>query len=134
MLFQAVDKIKQQTIISSVLLILLGLLMLIIPVQHDGILVEVLGYIMLLAGGVMIWDFIASKKKLTDYIFFVIALLLVLLGLFILLSGEDILTVLSVLFGILLIVDGLHSAILPDHRGRYGTAVSGTGSVRGHFR
>lgn len=111
MLFQALDKIKQQTIISSVLLMILGLLMLIIPVRHDEILVEILGYIILLVGGVMIWDFIAESKKFSSYVFFVIALLLVLLGLFILLSGDDILLVLSILFGILLIIDGIHSTI-----------------------
>ena len=111
MILQALDKVKQQTIISSLLLMILGLLMLIIPVQHDRILVEILGYIVLLVGGVMIWDFIAGNKKLIDCIFFTIALLLVVLGLFILISGDDVLTVLSVLFGILLIVDGLHSAV-----------------------
>ena len=111
MLFDALDKIRQQTVITSVLLMILGLLMLIIPVQHDQILVEVLGYILLLVGGVMIWDFIAGRKKLSDCSLFTAALLLVVLGLFILISGDDILTVLSVLFGILLIVDGLHSAV-----------------------
>lgn len=111
MILQALDKIKQQTVISSLLLMIVGLLMLIIPVRHDGILVEVLGYVILLVGGVMIWDFIAGSKKLTDCIFFTAALLLMVLGLFILISGDDILTVLSVLFGILLIVDGLHSTV-----------------------
>ena len=109
MIVQALDKIKQQTIISSLLLMIVGLVMLIIPVQHDGILVEILGYIILLVGGVMIWNFIGGEKKLSAWILFTAALLLVVLGLFILLSGDDILTVLSVLFGILLIVDGLHS-------------------------
>ena len=111
MLFDALDKIRQQTVITSVLLMILGLLMLIIPVQHDQILVEILGYILLLVGGVMIWDFIAGRKKLSDCILFTAALLLVVLGLFILISGDDILTVLSVLFGILLIIDGLHSVV-----------------------
>ena len=90
MLFDALDKIRQQTVITSVLLMILGLLMLIIPVQHDQILVEILGYILLLVGGVMIWDFIAGRKKLSDCILFTAALLLVVLGLFILISGDDI--------------------------------------------
>ena len=111
MILQALDKIKQQTIISSLLLMIVGLLMLIIPVQHDEILVEILGYIILLVGGVMVWDFIAGRKRLPDCIFFTIALLLVVLGIFVLISGDDVLTVLSVVFGILLIVDGLHSTV-----------------------
>jgi hypothetical protein len=42
MIIQALEKIKQQTIISSLLLMIVGLLMLIIPVQHDEVLVEVI--------------------------------------------------------------------------------------------
>ena len=109
MLFQALDKIRQQTLITSVLMMLLGLLMLIIPAQHDRILIEGLGYISLLLGGEMIWNFIAEEKKFLGYIFFIIAILLILLGLFILISGDDIMVVLSVLFGLLLILDGIHS-------------------------
>ncbi len=111
MIIQVLDRIKHQTVISTLLLMIVGLLMLIIPVRHDGILVEVLGYIILLVGGVMIWDFVAGSKKLTDCILFTAALLLVVLGLYILISGDNILTVLSVLFGILLIIDGLHSVV-----------------------
>ena len=111
MIIQALEKIKQQTIISSILLMIVGLIMLIIPVRHDDVLVEILGYIILLVGGVMIWDFISAEKKLVSWILFTVALLLVVLGLFVLTSGNNILTVLSVIFGILLIVDGLHSAV-----------------------
>lgn len=111
MILQALDKVKHQTVISSLLLMILGLLMLIIPVRHDEILVEVLGYVIMLIGGVMVWDFIAGNKTLSECIFFTAALLLIVLGVFVLLSGDDVLTVLSVIFGILLIVDGLHSTV-----------------------
>ena len=111
MIIQALEKIKQQTIVSSLLLMIVGLLMLIIPVKHDEILVEILGYIILLVGGVMVWDFIAGTKKLSSWILFTAALLLIVLGLYVLISGNDVLTALSVIFGILLIVDGLHSTV-----------------------
>jgi uncharacterized membrane protein HdeD (DUF308 family) len=111
MIIQALEKIKQQTIISSLLLMIVGLLMLIIPVQHDEVLVEILGYAILLLGGVLIWDFIYGNKKLSSWILFTAALLLVILGLYVLISGNDVLTALSVIFGILLMVDGLHSAV-----------------------
>lgn len=111
MLIQALGKVKQQTIISSLILMILGLLMLIIPEEHDGTLVGILGYVVLLLGGVMVWNFIAGKKELTDCIFFTGALLLIFLGVFVLISGDDVLKVLSVLFGVLLIIDGLHSAV-----------------------
>ena len=109
MLFEALDKLRQQTVISSVLLMILGLLMLIIPEQYDGTLVNILGYIVILLGAVMVWDFIAGEKKLVNCILFIGALLLMLLGIYILVSGDDIPKVLSVLFGVLLMIDGLHS-------------------------
>ena len=111
MILQVLDKIRQQTVITSLLLMIVGLLMLIIPVQYEDILVEVLGYVVVLVGGVMVWDFIAGDKKLSNCILFTAALLLIVLGLFVLITGDDILTVSSVLFGILLIVDGVHSTV-----------------------
>ena len=111
MIVQALDKIKQQTIISSLILMIVGIVMLIIPVQHDGILVEILGYMFLLVGGVMIWDFVGEEKKLSAWIRLTVALLWVVLGLFTLLSGDNILAALSVVFGVFLILDGIHSSV-----------------------
>ena len=53
----------------------------------------------------------SRDKKLIDSIVFTFALLLILLGIYILVSGDDILKVLSVLFGILLMFDGFHSTV-----------------------
>ena len=111
MLFEVLDKLRQQTVISSVLLMVLGLFMLVIPEQYDLTLVHVLAYAIILLGLVMVWDFVAGEKKLVSCILFTCALLLIVLGVYILASGEDILKVLSVLFGILLIIDGVHSAV-----------------------
>ena len=76
MLFEALGKLKHQIIISSVVMMILGLLMLIIPEQYDGILVHVLGYTAILLGAVMVWDFIGGNRKLKDFILFIAALLL----------------------------------------------------------
>ena len=111
MLFDVLDKLRQQTVISTVLLMTLGLLMLIVPEQYDRTLVNILGYVIILVGSVMVWDFIAKEKKLVDCILFIAALLLILLGIYILVSGDNILKVLSALFGILLMIDGLHSSM-----------------------
>lgn len=91
MLIHALDKIKQQTIISSLIMVIVGLLMLVIPEQYDGTFVEILGYSITMIGGVMIWDFIANDKNLTSWILFIVALLLVFLGIYVLLQGQDIL-------------------------------------------
>lgn len=111
MLFEILDKLKQQTIISSIVMMVLGLFMLVIPAQYDGALVNILGYVIVIFGTVMVWDFIAGDKHLSSCIMFTLALLLILLGVFILVSGDNILKVLSVLFGTLLMVDGIHSLV-----------------------
>ena len=111
MLFDVLDKLRQQTVITSVLMMVLGLFMLVIPVEYDATLVEILGYVIILVGAVLILDFIAGQKKMVSYIIFIAAQLLILLGIYILVSGDDILKVLSILFGVLLMVDGLHSAM-----------------------
>ena len=111
MLLEALGKIKQQTIITSIIMMILGLLLLMIPEQYDGILVNLLGYVILVLGAVMVWNFIGGNKELKSWILFTGALLLILLGIFVLTSGDDILKVLSVIFGILLIIDGVHSVV-----------------------
>ncbi len=62
MLFEALGKLKHQIIISSVLMMILGLLLLIIPEQYDGILIHILGYAAILLGAVMVWDFIGGNN------------------------------------------------------------------------
>ncbi len=111
MLFNVLDKLKNQTIVTTLILMILGLFMLIIPEKCDNMLIYALGYVVILLGAVMVWDFIAAEKKMSAYITFTFALLLIILGMYILMASDNILKVLSVLFGILLIVDGLHSAL-----------------------
>ena len=87
MLFEALGKLKHQIIISSVVMMILGLLLLIIPEQYDGILIHILGYAAILLGAVMVWDFIGGNRKLKDFILFIVALLLMVLGIYVLVSG-----------------------------------------------
>ena len=111
MLFEVLDRLRQQTIISSIVMMMLGLLMLIIPTEYDYTLVNVLGYAIIILGAVMVWGFIGGPKHLSNCILFIFALLAILLGIYILVSGNDILRALSVLFGTLLMVDGVHSIV-----------------------
>lgn len=62
MLFEALDKLKQQTIISSIVMMMLGLLMLIIPTEYDYTFVNVLGYVIIILGAVMVLDFVGGKS------------------------------------------------------------------------
>ena len=111
MLLEALGNIKNKTLITSLVLMIVGLLMLIIPEQHDRALVILLGYALVLLGAVMVWNYIGGKKEFFNSILFTGALLIIVLGIYVLVSGDDILKVLSVLFGILLIIDGFHSLV-----------------------
>ena len=93
MLFEALDRLKQHTIITSIVMMVLGLFMLVIPPEYDASLVNILGYVIVVLGTVMVWDFIAGDKHLSSCIMFTVALLLILLGVFILVSGDNILRV-----------------------------------------
>lgn len=66
MLFEVLDRLRQQTIISSIVMMMLGLLMLIIPTEYDYTLVNVLGYVIIILGAVMVWGFIGGPKHLSD--------------------------------------------------------------------
>ena len=112
MLIQTLERIRQQTIISSLILIMVGLLMLVIPEKYDSFFVEILGYSIIVFGGVMIWEFIAARKDLKAWILFIVALVLLFLGIYMLIQqGNDVLKGMSVFFGVFLIIDGLHSSV-----------------------
>ena len=111
MLFQAFGKIKQTTIMIAIILIAVGVVMLLCPSNYVASLVSITGYVMLVLASVMVFDFMSSTKRMTDYISFGVALVFILAGIAILIFNDDMLGVLSVVYGILLILDGAHSLI-----------------------
>ena len=111
MLFQAAGKIKQTTIMISIVLIAAGIVMLLCPTEYVRSLVSLTGYALLILASVMVFDFIGSERQLSDYISFSVALLFILIGIAVLVFNNDLLFVLSNIFGILLVLDGVHSLI-----------------------
>ena len=99
MLFQALGKIKQTTIMIAHVLIAVGVIMLLCPVEYVSSLVAVTGYIMLVLAAVMVFDFIGSRKKTSDYISFSVALVFILAGIAILVFKDDMLLVISIVYG-----------------------------------
>ena len=57
MLFEALDKLRQQTIISSVIFMVVGLFMLVVPAQYDSVVVYTVGCLLIIFGEVMVRDF-----------------------------------------------------------------------------
>ena len=95
MLFDSLDKIKRNSIFSAILLMALGAVMLLCPEAYISSFTLGAGYVLVIIAMVMMLDFFTSKKSLMDYILFVVALLILILGGCVLVFSEDIMSVLA---------------------------------------
>lgn len=111
MLFQTLDKLKRQSILAAILMIALGVVMLICPESYVNTLVVTVGYGMIIFAIVEMLEFISGKKALIHYIVFTGALIIAILGIFILIYNEDLLKALGWLFGFVLVQDGLFTLL-----------------------
>ena len=107
MLFQELGKLKRSSIMTSIILMAVGILMIICPKQYVNALVATLGYGALVFAVVMILDFISGKKALMNYIYFTGALILALLGIAIVAFEADVVRVMGLIFGVILVGDGI---------------------------
>ena len=111
MLFESLDKLKRNSILSAILLTTLGAIILILPERLVPMLILVLGYVLVVLALVMMLGFLSSKKSLMDYIKFVAALAIFIVSICVLVYRSDIVPVLEWLFGLLLILDGARTLI-----------------------
>ena len=107
MLFQELGKLKRSSIMTSIILMAVGILMILCPKQYVNALVSTLGYGALVLATVMILDFISGKKALMNYIYFTGALILALLGIAIVAFETDVVRVIGLIFGVALVGDGI---------------------------
>ena len=107
MLFQELGKLKRSSIMTSIILAAVGVLMIICPRQYVNALVATLGYGLLVFAAVMILDFISGKKALMNYVYVTGALLLALMGIAIVAFERDTVRVIGLVFGLVLVGDGL---------------------------
>ena len=91
MLFQELGKMKRTWIMTSLILIAIGLVMIMCPVPYMGMLISALGYVLLVGATVMGLNFLSSKKALINYVVLTGGLFAGLLGLFVLVHRRDIL-------------------------------------------
>ena len=111
MLFQTLDKLRRQSILAAILMMALGVVMLICPENYVNTLVVTVGYGMIVFAIVEMLEFISSKKALIHYIIFTGALIIAILGVFILIYNQDLLKALGWLFGFVLLQDGLFTLL-----------------------
>ena len=110
MLFLELGKLKRSSIMTSIVLMAVGLMMVICPPQYIDTLVSALGYGMVTLAAVMVMDFLSSRKVLMNYIYLTGALLVALLGIAVL-TLDDIVRVLGIVFGLVLIGTGVISFV-----------------------
>ena len=106
MLFESLDKLKRNSIMSAILLITLGVVMLLCPVRYVDSLTLVFGYTLVVIAIVMLLGFFTGNKSLMEYLKFSGALILGIVGISVLVFRDDIMRVLAWLFGFLLFLDG----------------------------
>ena len=107
MLFQELGKMKRTWIMTSLIMITVGLVMILCPVDYMGLLISVLGYVLLIVATVIVLGFLSSKKYLINYITLTGGLAIGLLGLFVLVQRREVLPMLGLLFGVILVVAGI---------------------------
>ena len=110
MLFEELGKLKRSSIMTSIILMVVGIVMIICPAQYVDALVSVLGYGMVIFAVVWILDFISGKKCLMKYIYLTAALVVALLGISVLVL-DNVVLVIGIVFGLVLIGDGVISII-----------------------
>ena len=109
MIFEELSRLRQRSVMTSIVLMAAGFLMILCPAAYIPSAVSAVGFAMLVAAVVMFLDFISSKKALIDYICFTLALIIGIAAFVILIFQLDTVYVLSFLFGVFLILDGIYS-------------------------
>lgn len=111
MLFESLDKIKRNSIMSSILLVALGVIIMICPERYIPTLILIFGYTLVVIFLVMMLNFISGKKSLMAYLKFSGALVLGIVGASVLVFHSDVVRDLAWLFGFLLILDGGYTMV-----------------------
>ena len=107
MLFQELGKLKRSSIMTSIIMMAVGVLMILCPGQYVNALVAALGYGLLVFSAVMVLDFISGKKALMNYIYLTGALIMALAGIAIVAFEADVVRIIGLVFGIWLVGDGV---------------------------
>ncbi len=124
MVFEGLDRIKRSALQTSIVLMLFGNTLLILPTDILPMLNQVFGFVLLVYAVLCIFHFLASKKALIHYIYLTIGLFGGMLGIMFLAMQEIFISIMIVfvcLFPILSGVYGIYHALVFARRsGRRG--------------
>ncbi len=111
MLFQELNKLKRQSIMTSISLIALGIIMIFCPDDYVKPMVGMLGAVLVIFGILGVLDFVSSKRALIHYIYLTGALLAGTIGFIVLFFEINSLYAISILFGAYLTISGISSIV-----------------------
>ena len=111
MLFQELNKLKWNTVMSSIVLMVIGIFMVICPDNYVKTMIGALGAVLLIFAVLGVLEFISSNKALIHYIYLTGWLIVGIVGSAILFFEFNSLYAISWLFGVFLIVSGFSNAV-----------------------
>ena len=106
MLFDSLDKLKRSSIMSAILLVVLGVIIMVCPVAYIPLMIQLLGYTLIVIAIIMILNFFSGSKSLMEYVKFTGALILGIAGIMVLVFQDNVMRVLAWVSGFLLMLDG----------------------------
>jgi len=108
MLFEGLDRIKRSTIMTTIVMIVAGCIMLVLPSEIIPYLSALGGFVFLVAALVSVFDFLSSKRALIHYIYLTIGLLVGMLGVFFLIFENFFVNMLTWLVCLFPVAGGLY--------------------------
>lgn len=103
-------KLKWENIIAAILAIVVGVLFIILPKDSADVLCLIAGILLIFAGSFTLVAYIFSGFFLGTHLL-IVGIMLILLGTFCLANPENIMEVLTVLFGLYIVIDGTTSIV-----------------------
>lgn len=103
-------KLKWENIIAAILAIVVGVLFIILPKDSADVLCLIVGILLICAGAFTLVAYIFSGFFLGAHLL-IVGIMLILLGTFCLTNPENIMKVLTVLFGLYIVIDGATSIV-----------------------
>lgn len=103
-------KLKWENIIAAILAIVVGVLFIILPKDSADVLCLIAGTLLICAGAFTLVAYIFSGFFLGAHLL-IVGIMLILLGTFCLTNPENIMKVLTVLFGLYIVIDGTTSIV-----------------------
>lgn len=111
MIFQELNKLKRSTIMSSIILIVIGILMVLCPEEYTGTMIGLMGAVLLVFATIGILEYLGSNKALIHYIYLTGWMIVGIVGFAILIFEIHSLFAIGWLFGVFLILSGLGNII-----------------------